>query len=53
MYSILFLEYLYRVAVGNTSGVLVPGKWIVVRSGEDGIQFLFPPTVFYEPFNFL
>ncbi|XP_065839051.1 usherin-like [Oscarella lobularis] len=30
-----FTEYLYRVAVRNTSGVLVPGKWIVVRSGED------------------
>ena len=38
---IRILEYLYRVSVKSGSGPSVPSKWMVVRTGEDGISCSF------------
>ena len=51
--SVSILEYLYRVTVQSTSGALVPGKWIVVRSGENGTGFQFSFLAFFKPYYLL
>ena len=47
-YSNFISEYLYRVTVESESGAIVPSNWIVVRTGEDGIEFEFFLELYYR-----